>query len=68
SDYDDRVPPLHSYKMVAQMQALASPENPVLLRVEKNAGHNGSKGYQNYLDETTDFYTFLYNALGLLKK
>lgn len=68
SDYDDRVPPLHSYKMVAQMQALASHENPVLLRVEKNAGHNGSKGYQNYLDETTDFYTFLYNALGLLKK
>lgn len=68
SDYDDRVPPLHSYKMVAQMQALASPEKPVLLRVEKNAGHNGSRSYQAYLEETNDFYTFLYDALGLLKK
>lgn len=68
SDYDDRVPPLHSYKMVAQMQAFASPDKPVLLRVEKNAGHSGSRSYQSYLDETIDFYTFLYDALGLLKK
>lgn len=68
SDFDDRVPPLHSYKMVAQMQALASPEKPVLLRVEKNAGHNGSRDYNSYLEEANDFYTFLYAALGLLKK
>ncbi len=50
------------------MQALASPDKPVLLRVEKNAGHNGSRSYQSYLNETNDFYTFLYDALGLLKK
>lgn len=65
SNYDDRVPPLHSYKMVATMQELASKENPVLLRVEKNAGHNGARTYEKYIDETTDFYSFILNALGV---
>jgi prolyl oligopeptidase len=63
SDYDDRVPPLHSYKMVATLQELASKENPVLLRVEKNAGHNGARNYNTYIDKTTDFYSFILNAL-----
>lgn len=67
SDYDDRVPPLHSYKMMATMQELASKENPVLLRVEKNAGHNGARTYEKYIDETTDFYSFIFNALGVKK-
>jgi prolyl oligopeptidase len=67
SNYDDRVPPLHSYKMTATMQELASKENPVLLRVEKNAGHNGARNYDKYIDETTDFYSFILNALGVNK-
>lgn len=67
SDYDDRVPPLHSYKMAATMQELVSKENPILLRVEKNAGHNGARSYEKYIDETTDFYSFLLNSLGVDK-
>lgn len=67
SDYDDRVPPLHSYKMVATMQELASKENPILLRVEKNAGHNGARTYNTYIDKKTDFYSFIFNALGVKK-
>lgn len=67
SVYDDRVPPLHSYKMVATMQELASKENPILLRVEKNAGHNGSRTYNRYIDESTDFYSFILNALSVKK-
>lgn len=67
SMYDDRVPPLHSYKMTATMQELASKEKPVLIRVEKNSGHNGSRSEKLYLDEATDFYSFILNALGVGK-
>ncbi|MES2515388.1 MAG: prolyl oligopeptidase family serine peptidase [Bacteroidota bacterium] len=67
ADYDDRVPPLHSYKMTATMQTLASGENPVLLIVEKNAGHNGARTYEKYIDKQTDFYSFILNALGVKK-
>ena len=67
SDYDDRVPPLHSYKFVATLQSLASKENPVLLRVEKNAGHYGARTYNTYMNESADFYSFILNALGVKK-
>ena len=45
-DHDDRVVPLHSYKYVAELQYRAAngkvPEqNPILLSVSKNSGHNG---------------------------
>lgn len=63
SEYDDRVPPLHSYKFAAKLQNEASSENPVLLRVEKNAGHGGSRTYEKYIDKATDFYGFILNAL-----
>ena len=49
ADHDDRVVPLHSYKMIAMLQhTLAgypdSPQrNPLLLRVDHNAGHGGGE-------------------------
>ena len=49
ADHDDRVVPLHSYKMIATLQhTLAgypdSPQrNPLLLRVDHNAGHGGGE-------------------------
>lgn len=67
SDYDDRVPPLHSYKMVAKLQGIPGKENPVLLRVEKNAGHNGARSYEKYIEEETDFYLFIYKYMNLKK-
>lgn len=63
SEYDDRVPPLHSYKFTATLQNKAIKENLFLLRVEKNAGHNGSRTYEKYLDNETDFYSFILKAL-----
>jgi prolyl oligopeptidase PreP (S9A serine peptidase family) len=41
---DDRVVPLHSFKLAAALQH-ARPENahPLLLRIEKKAGHGAGK-------------------------
>lgn len=42
--HDDRVSPLHSYKLAAELQYKAGQisDEPILLSVEKNVGHSGS--------------------------
>jgi len=65
SDNDDRVPPLHSYKFAAKLQNREAQKNPVLLRIEKGAGHYGATGsFKERLKEDGDMYDFiLYNLL-----
>ena len=53
--------------MPCSVLELASKENPILLRVEKNAGHNGARNYEKYIYETADFYSFILNALRVNK-
>lgn len=68
SDYDDRVPPLHSYKMAAALQNESNIKSGiVLLRVEKNSGHSGSRTYEKYIDESSDFLSFLQANIGVKK-
>jgi len=60
SDNDDRVPPLHSYKFAAKLQNRKAQKNPIYLRTTEKAGHNGNTStYEKYLNETTEFYSFL---------
>lgn len=59
SDNDDRVPPFHSYKFVAKLQNRKSQINPILLKVEKNAGHYGSSNYMSDIKEKADIYGFI---------
>lgn len=65
SDNDDRVPPLHSYKFAASLQNRKAQKNPILLRVEKGAGHQGAvKSFKSQIKEEADEYDFiLYNLL-----
>ncbi len=61
-DHDDRVFPAHSYKFVATLQEKYKGRNPVLLRVDKNAGHGVSN-----LSKTIEYYSdiisfILYNC------
>ena len=67
ADHDDRVVPLHSMKMVAQLQAVAgaSPlqRRPLLVRVDVNAGHGAGKPTSMVLDEYADIYAFLAHEL-----
>lgn len=59
SENDDRVPPFHSYKFVAELQNREVQTNPILLRVEKNAGHYGAVDYMSRLQEKTNMYDFI---------
>ena len=50
-DHDDRVVPLHSFKMAAALQHAASPRSaPLLLRVEVKAGHGAGKPTDKVID------------------
>lgn len=63
ADTDDRVVPLHAKKFAATLQANQVGENPILLRVEKDAGHGLGKPVSKMIEHDTDLYAFLYEAL-----
>ena len=66
SDHDDRVDPLHARKFVAAMQhAQLDPAVPMLLRVERNAGHGGSDNVSKSVESSADMYAFLKERLGV---
>jgi len=61
-DHDDRVVPAHSFKFAAELQDKQSGENPVLIRIETNAGHGAGKPVSKTIDEAADVMAFtLYN-------
>lgn len=61
-DHDDRVVPAHSYKFIAELQDKHQGENPVLIRIDVNAGHGAGMPLSKQIDLTTDIYAFtLYN-------
>ena len=59
SDHDDRVPPYNSYKFVARLQSRSAQKNPVLLKVEKDSGHNGASTLTSWVKEMADIYGFI---------
>ena len=61
-DHDDRVVPAHSFKFAAELQAKQSGANPVLIRIETNAGHGAGKPVSKTIEEAADLPAFtLYN-------
>lgn len=61
-DHDDRVVPAHSFKFAAELQDKQTGENPVLIRVQINAGHGAGKPTSMIIDEYVDIFAFtLYN-------
>ncbi|MBE5121923.1 S9 family peptidase [Vibrio parahaemolyticus] len=62
ADHDDRVVPAHSYKFIAELQDKQQGKNPVLIRIDVNAGHGAGIPLSKQIDLTTDVYAFtLYN-------
>jgi len=63
-DTDDRVVPGHSFKFAAALQAAHAGDAPVLIRIDRKAGHGAGKPTSMRLDEVADQWTFLAEHLG----
>lgn len=63
SDHDDRVVPAHSFKFAARLQAAHQGAEPVLIRIELNAGHGAGKPTSKIIDEQADKWSFLFHEM-----
>jgi len=64
ADHDDRVVPAHSFKYAATLQEKASPETPILIRIETKSGH-GASSTTKQIETVADIYAFLFQSLGV---
>jgi len=65
ADHDDRVVPAHSFKFAATMQTHQKGNEPVLIRIDHNAGHGGGKPMSKQIDEFGDMWSFVFYNLGM---
>lgn len=65
ADHDDRVVPAHSFKFAARLQEYHTGDNPVLIRIETNAGHGAGKSTEMVISEQVDKWAFLFQNMGL---
>lgn len=63
-DHDDRVVPAHSFKFIAELQDKQSGDNPVLIRIEINAGHGAGTPISKTIDYTSDVFAFALANMG----
>lgn len=68
ADHDDRVVPAHSFKFAATLQEMHKGMNPVLIRIEKKAGHGGGTPTSKYIERLTDIWAFVFQNLGMTIK
>lgn len=65
SDHDDRVVPAHSFKFGAELQDKQYGENPILIRIEKNAGHGAGRSTEQVINENCDKIGFALWEMGI---
>ncbi|MCA9229415.1 MAG: S9 family peptidase [Planctomycetales bacterium] len=65
ADTDDRVVPMHSFKFGAALQRAQVGSAPVLLRIEKRAGHGAGTPTTKQIDLAADRWAFLWKSLGM---
>jgi prolyl oligopeptidase len=66
-DHDDRVVPAHSFKFAATLQEYNKGNNPVLIRIETNAGHGAGKSVAQNIQENVDLQAFTLYNMGVTK-
>lgn len=64
ADHDDRVVPAHSFKFAAELQDKHNGPNPVLIRIEKSAGHGAGKPTSMVIDDKADQLGFMLYNMG----
>ncbi|EMF7362545.1 S9 family peptidase [Vibrio vulnificus] len=65
ADHDDRVVPAHSYKFIAELQEKHQGVNPVLIRIDVNAGHGAGMPMSKMIDLSADMYAFTLFNMGI---
>ncbi|WP_440879640.1 prolyl oligopeptidase family serine peptidase [Tenacibaculum sp. C7A-26P2] len=63
-DHDDRVVPAHSFKFAAELQDKQKGNNPVLIRVEVNAGHGAGTPVAKTIEQYADIFGFTLFNMG----
>jgi len=66
-DHDDRVVPAHSFKFAAELQDKNAGKNPMLIRIDVNAGHGAGKSVQQTINENADIQAFTLWNMGVTK-
>lgn len=66
ADHDDRVVPAHSFKFAATLQEKHAGKNPVLIRVETQAGHGAGTPISKQIEQQADIYAFVWNEMGVV--
>ncbi|MCE3228253.1 MAG: Family serine protease [Bacteroidetes bacterium] len=64
-DHDDRVVPAHSFKFAAALQEKNKSGDPMLIRIDVNAGHGAGKPTSKQIDEFADMWSFTFHHLGM---
>jgi prolyl oligopeptidase len=64
-DHDDRVVPAHSFKFAAQLQTKQVGPNPVLIRIETNAGHGSGTPVSKTIEQYADIFGFTLFNMGI---
>ena len=62
-DTDDRVVPGHSFKFAAALQYAQSGDEPVMIRINRRAGHGAGKPTAMRIAESADVMSFVVEAL-----
>lgn len=65
ADHDDRVVPLHSHKFTAALQHAQTGDNPLVARIEVDAGHGLGKPLAMVASEWADLLAFAAGYTGL---
>lgn len=63
ADADDRVHPMHAWKMTAALQAAQTTDKPILMRVEKHSGHGGADMVKSEVESSVDILAFAFAML-----
>jgi prolyl oligopeptidase len=60
ADHDDRVVPAHSFKFISELQHRHKGTNPVMIRIETDAGHGAGVALSKTIQATADVYSFIF--------
>jgi len=68
AESDDRVHPSHAYKFAARLQKAnnsLNSTNPIIITIERKAGHGGAASISNFIQQRADMYGFIAWQLGM---